>query len=172
MKKPIFVRALTESERATLRAGLRSSEAFTLRRSQILLASTEGQTPRQVARQLGCADQTVRNVIRAFEAEGVACLEQKPSRPKTLKPELDAAKCEKVRGLLHQSPRTFGKNRSLWTLGLVAEVCFERRLTRALVSDETIRAALGRMSVSWQRARDWITSPNPEYARKKKRATG
>lgn len=172
MKEPIFVRSLTESERATLRAGLRSSAAFTLRRSQILLASTQGQTPRQIVRQLGCTDQTVRNVIRAFEAEGVACLEQKSSRPKRVKPELDAAKCEKLRGVLHQSPRSFGKNRSLWTLGLVAEVCFERGLTRTRVSDETIRTALGRMSVRWQRARDWITSPDPDYCRKKKPATG
>ena len=55
---------------------------------------------------------------------------------------------------------------------MVAEVCFEQGLTKALVSDETIREALRRMGVRWQRARDWITSPDPEYARKKRRATG
>jgi hypothetical protein len=58
MKEPIFVRSLTSSERATLRAALRSPQAFTLRRSQTLLLSADGKTPRQIARQLGCTDQT------------------------------------------------------------------------------------------------------------------
>ena len=172
MKEPIFVRSLTASERTTLRAGLRSSQAFTLRRSQTLLLSAEGKTPRQIARQLGCTDQTVRNVIRAFASEGLSCLEQKSSRPKTVKPELDDAKCEKLRALLHQSPRAFGKTRSTWTLNTVAEVCFSNQLTSRLVSDETIRDALRRMGVSWKRARDWITSPDPAYARKKRRGIG
>lgn len=36
MKRPIFVRELTDGERQALEAGLRSSEAFVLRRAQIL----------------------------------------------------------------------------------------------------------------------------------------
>jgi transposase len=171
MKEPIFVRSLTENERATLRAGLRSGDAFRLRRCQILLASAEQTTPRQIANLLGCTDQTVRNVIGDFQREGVECLRRKSSAPKSRRPELDEAKLEALRALLHNSPRNFNKPRSLWTLNLVAEVCFEQGLTKALVSDETIRDALRRMRVSWERARDWITSPDPEYARKKRRAT-
>src|SRR4051812_30800070 len=44
MKKPIFVRPLSDDERKTLKAGLRSPEAFVLRRCQILLASADGCT--------------------------------------------------------------------------------------------------------------------------------
>jgi hypothetical protein len=40
MKRPIFVRSLSDAERQHLEAGLRSSDAFVLRRCQILLAST------------------------------------------------------------------------------------------------------------------------------------
>jgi len=40
MKVPIYVRALSPVEQAGIEAGLRSSNAFTLRRSQILLASS------------------------------------------------------------------------------------------------------------------------------------
>jgi transposase len=172
MKEPIFVRSLTENEQASLRTGLRSGNAFTLRRCQILLASAQAKTPRQIAKLLGCTDQTVRNVIRDFESVGLACLKQKSSAPKTRKPELDEAKREKLRALLHTSPRHFDKSRSLWTLNLVAEVCFEQGLTQTRVSDETIRAALRRMQVNWQRARDWITSPDPQYVRKKRRQIG
>jgi transposase len=171
MKDPLFVRSLTKSEHTCLRTGLRSTLAFTLRRSQILLLSAERNTPRQIARHVGCTDQTVRNVIRAFAMEGLGCLEQKSSRPKAAKPELDEAKCEQVRALLHQSPRQFGKARSAWSLPMVAEVCQESGLTKSLVSDETIRNAIKRLGIRWKRARDWITSPDPAYTRKKRRGT-
>src|SRR5262249_38723987 len=114
MPAPLFVRALTPQERATLQlqAGRRAAEAFIMRRSQILLASAEGHTPRQIAQRLGCGDQTVRNVLWAFAREGLGCLQQKSSRPKTTKPQLDDTKADKLRELLHTSPRELGKARS------------------------------------------------------------
>jgi transposase len=172
MPAPLFVRSLTEEERATLHAGRRAAEAFTLRRSQILLASAEGHTPRQIAQHLGCGDQTVRNVLRAFAREGLGCLQQKSSRPKTTKPQLDAAKADKLRELLHTSPRGLGKARSTWTRAMVAEVCEERGLTPQQVSDETVRTALRRLGINWKRAKHWITSPDPAYVRQKRRAIG
>ena len=53
MKRPIFVRLLMDAEREQLEAGLRSTEAFVLRRCQILLASCEGEWAPQIARQTG-----------------------------------------------------------------------------------------------------------------------
>jgi hypothetical protein len=46
-------------------------------------------------------------------------------------------------------------------------VCQELGLTERQVSIETIRLALRRLKVGWRRAKDWITSPDPAYARKK-----
>jgi hypothetical protein len=73
--------------------------------------------------------------------------------------------------MLHQSPRKFGKDSSLWTLAMAAQVSFEEGLSADRVSGETIRATLARMGVRWQRAKRWITSPDPLYARKKDAAT-
>ena len=73
--------------------------------------------------------------------------------------------------MLHQSPRTFGKPTGVWTLGLASEVAWAEGITAERVSDETIRQALLRLDVRWRRAKQWITSPDPEYARKKARAT-
>src|SRR5215207_4541045 len=58
MKRPIFVRPVSDAERETLEAGLRSPDAFTLRRCQILLASDRGENAYQIARSLGCNPQT------------------------------------------------------------------------------------------------------------------
>lgn len=171
MKPPLFVRALTSTERQQLQAGLRSAEAFTLRRCQILLASDQQQTPQQIASNLGTASASVRHVIHAFQDEGLACLKPKSSRPKTVKPVLDSSQAESGKALLHQSPRTLGKDTSLWTLPLLATVCCERGLTPRLLSGEAIRLALKRFGIRWKRARHWITSPDPEYARKTTPAT-
>jgi hypothetical protein len=56
-------------------------------------------------------------------------------------------------------------------LELAAEVSFEQGLTRERVTDETIRATLQRLGIQWKRAKRWITSPDPAYARKKAAAT-
>jgi transposase len=171
MRPPIFVRTLTAAERSHLQAGLRSRASFTLRRCQILLASASGQSPDRIAAHLGCTAMSVRNAIHAFHAEGLACLQEKSSRPHSARPLLDASFDEPLRALLHQSPRTLGKSRSTWTLALVAEVCFERGWTPRVLSPEAIRLAVRRLGLSWRRAKHWITSPDPAYARKKKPAT-
>jgi transposase len=167
----MYIRPLTPKEREQLEAGLRSSEAFTLRRCQILLASARGQRPAQIAQQLSCATQSVRNAIHAFHRRGLASLAAQSRRPKRTRVVLDAGKAEQLRALLHERPRAFGKPRSTWTLHLAAEVCGERRLTPSPVSIETIRQALKRLGVSWRRAKRWITSPDPQYALKKSTAT-
>jgi hypothetical protein len=167
MQTPLYVRPLTADERALLETGLRSASAFTVRRCQSLLASAEGQATTTIAHDLRCTDQTVRNAIHAFHQRGLSALQPQSSRPHTTVTIFDAGRCEALRALLHQSPRTFGKPTSRWTLALAAEVSFAQGLTPRLVSDETIRVALRRLRVSWKRAKHWITSPDPAYARKK-----
>ncbi len=171
MKDPLFVRPLTATEQAELQAALRSPDAFTLRRAQILLQSARGQPARAIADALGCCTQSVRNALRAFDQQGLDCLRRQSNRPKSARPTLDDDRCEQLKHLLHQSPRTFGKATSLWTLELAAQVCFEQGLAQHQISDETIRRALRRMKTNWKRAKHWISSPDPAYARKKGHAT-
>jgi len=172
MQTPLCVRPLTADERATLETGLRSPSAFTVRRCQRLLARAEGQPTTTIARSLRCTDQTVRNALHAFHQRGLAALQPQSSRPHTTSGIFNAGGCESLRALLHQSPRTFGQPTSRWTLALAAEVRFAQGLTPRLVSDEAIRVALRRVGVAWKRAKQWITSPDPAYARKKNGATG
>lgn len=171
MKAPIFVRPLTDAERPALEAGLRSNDAFVLRRSQILLASARGERAPQIAHNLHLASQTVRNAIRAFNGRGLEALKESSNRPKSIRQAFDEERAQKLKSLLHQTPREFGKETSLWTLDVAADVSFEQGLTRERVSDETIRQTLKRLGVNWKRAKKWISSPDPEYARKKVLAT-
>ena len=173
MREPIFVRPISNEERLALEEGLRSSDAFVLRRCQILLASSWGERAPRIARALGCNDQTVRNAIHAFNDAGTEeALGKGSSRPRTIHAAFDGRRAEKLREMLHQSPRRFGKPTSLWTLELAAAVSFEEGLTEGRVTGETVRATLERLGVRWLRAKRWITSSDPEYAQKKGAETG
>ena len=171
MHPPIFVREPSGAERAQLEASLRAPSAFTVRRAQIVLLSAAGRRPSEIAPGLCCAVQTVRNGIRAFNATGLAALTAGSSRPRSAAPVLDGAKREQLRTLLHQSPRAFSQPRSTWTLALLAQVAHAQGLSATVLSAETIRRALLRLDVSWRRAKRWLTSPDPAYARKKAGAT-
>jgi len=171
MQTPLFVRPLAADERATLETGLRSSSACTVRRCHILRASAEGQSTTTIAHDLRCTAQTVRNALHAFHQRGETALQPPSSRPHTLATIFTPGVCASLRALLPQSPRTFGTPTSRWTLALAAEVSVAQGLTPRLVSDEAMRVALRRLRVSWTRAKQWITSPDPAYARKKNGAT-
>jgi hypothetical protein len=172
MKRPIYVRPLTDAERDAVEAGLRSSDAFTLRRSQILSASARGEQVPRIARSLSCNEQTVRNAIHAFNQAGLAALTKRSSAVHTDQAAFTPAAAERLRELLHRSPRDFGHKTSLWTLDLAAEEAHKQGLTAARVTGETIRATLARPGGRWLRAKAWVTSPDPAYARKKGRAIG
>ena len=167
MRKPIFIRRLTDDEREKIQAGLRSSDAFVLRRCQILLASSRGQRAPAIASQLGCNDQTVRNVLHSFNASGLAVLQEVSSRPHQLRTTFSEEGCQQLKDLLHRSPRDFGRDRGTWTLELAAQVSFEQGIIDDEVSTETIRRALKRLKTNWKRAKHWITSPDPQYLLKK-----
>ncbi len=169
MQAPLFIRPLTEKEQAELEAGRRSSQGFTVRRSLMLLASAEGKPTTTIASLIGCSDQTVRNAIHDFHERGLAVLQPKSSRPHTTHEVFDALSRQRLRALLHQSPRTFGKNTSIWTLDLAAEVSVTVGIASRPISRETIRNALRQLGVRWKRAKHWITSPDPDYVRKKTR---
>ena len=168
---PLCVRDLASEERASLEAALRSPDAFPVRRAQVLLASARKERVSRIASSLSCSAQMVRNVIHAFNRSGLESLVRESTRPKSSQPVLDEVRREQLQHLLHQSPRAFGKPKSLWTLDLAAEVCFEQGITPERMSHETIRRALKRLGTSWKRAKHWITSPDPQYERKKNAGT-
>jgi transposase len=98
---------------------------------QILLASDRGKNAYQIAHELGCNPQTARNAIHAFNQKGLPeALQPGSKHLHTVHRAFDPEQAEALRELLHQKPRTFGKDTSLWTLDLAAEVSFEEGLTK------------------------------------------
>jgi len=69
------------------------------------------------------------------------------SRPKKIRAAFDEGRAERLREMLHRSPREFGKDTSPWTLALAAEVSLEEGITEERVTAETVRVTLERMGI-------------------------
>jgi transposase len=167
MSAKIYVRAYTEKEREEIETRLRNKDSFVLRRSQILFFSAEGLSIDEIAQRVGYHRETVRLLINAFNEKGVVVLKKGSKRPHNIQRAFSEEKAEKLKELIHHSPREFEKPTGLWTLALLAEISFAQGLTEKEVSDETIRQTLKKLGVRWKRAKKWLSSPDPHYAHKK-----
>ncbi len=167
MEATLFVRALSFEEEYRLKRFVSGKDAFSMRRAQMILGSARGLSVQAISEQVGQSPPTVRAVIHLFNTQGERCVRRGSHRPKSAAPLLDQGACEALRELAHRSPREFGQACSVWSLVALAQVAWEQGLTPRLVSDETVRRALGRVGVSWKRAKTWIVSPDLRYEQKK-----
>src|SRR5512133_2539024 len=100
---PLYVRTLIEAEREQPEAGLRSADAVVLRRYQILLASARGQHATTIGANLGCDDETVRRVIKVFNARGLTVLEAGSRRPHQTQAAFPQPEAEQLKEMLYKS---------------------------------------------------------------------
>lgn len=161
-------RPLSDEERAALASWQRSPKrvAF-LRARTILLAEREGSAT-EIARVLGLDAQTVRETLHRFEAGGLSGIEPKPhpGRPRIF----GEREADVLIELLHDWPTAHGGPDERWTLTTAARA-LAQELDVARVSIFTVRHLLKRRRFSWQRAKEWLKSPDPQYAFKKSGVT-
>ena len=167
MSAKVYVREPREEERKEIEAGLRSQDGLVLRRSQVILFSAEGMSIDEIAQRVGYHRESVRLVIKTFNEKGVTVLKKGSRRPHHIQRAFSQANAERLKELIHRSPRDFEKPTGLWTLALLAEISFAEGLTEKEVSNETIRQTLKHLGIRWKRAKHWISSPDPHYAHKK-----
>lgn len=161
------------AERRELREGLKDRNGIVVRRSQaVLMSANEGLIPRAIADRLEWNRESIRQVIHAFNEHGTACLYPRSSaRPDDQRAFKDEAR-ERLREMILCSPREFGRDTSLWTLDLLAEVSYEQGLTDHRVHLDTISETLKQMGMPWKRAKKHIQSPDPNYDTKKNGVIG
>ncbi len=99
----------------------------------------------------------------------MAALPKGSSRPHTVHAAFDAAGAERLRALLHRSPRDFGHPTSLWTLELAAETAHAEGLTATRVTGETVRATLARAGSAGSAPSAGSPAPTRRTSEKKRR---
>lgn len=171
--RPIYARPITEEERQKLRGELKSNKGVVVRRSHIILMSADEDLKAQaIAKRVGYSDETVRQVIQRFNQEAVQAIYPKSNaRPDDQRAFKDIARKD-LKAIVHQSPRDFGCESSMWTLQLLAEVSYQEGLTDWVVHSDTVGETLHQLGVNWKKAKRHIQSPDEHYSRKKNDATG
>jgi transposase len=166
-KRPLTVRSLSPGEHAELDALYRRTRHVRLRsRAQmILLAREQGMIASEIATIVRCSEQTVRNWIRRFNAEGTEGLRNRPQprEPVKVTPEYR----ERLLQVVRRRPRAMGQPYSLWTLQRRADFMAEE--TGLRLSHEGVRLVLKAEGIKMSRPQHKISSPDPEYELKKRR---
>ncbi|NIN69865.1 MAG: helix-turn-helix domain-containing protein [Anaerolineae bacterium] len=160
----IYVRELTPAELAQVRDLARSSDTVTHRHARAVLLSAQRVRVLEIAERLDYCARAVRNLIKAFNKDGVKAVSRRksPGRPRICDQEARDA----ILDLLHKPPSTFGIESALWTTKALAEVAVRQGIVPQ-ISDETIRIEIKRARMRWQRAKRWTTSSDPDYDKKR-----
>lgn len=135
------------------------------RAQMVLLAAERSLVAADIAAIVRQDEETVRRWLARYEAEGAPGLSDAP-RPGA------PGKCtvayrEQLVECVRRRPRSLGLPYSLWTLQRLADHLAEQ--TGLRLSDETVRRALKADGIVLSRPQHTITSPDPEYALKKRR---
>ena len=134
-------------------------------RSQIILLSFNGLSAPKIANIVGLSDESVRHHIQRYRDDGIAGLydKERSGRPAIVTP----AYIELATRTVRQRPRALGLSFSVWTLDRLLDYLKEQ--TGITVSYETLRTHLLAHGFSFSRPQHKVSSPDPEYAQKKRR---
>lgn len=160
LQTPEQIQALDELYRVTKDVRLRS------RAQMILLAAEKGWTASVISEVVRCDENTVRLWLKRYLAEGIEGLQDAP-RP-GISPKVTPEYEEKLLATVRVRPRSLDLAFSTWTLQRLADYLAEE--TGIRVSAETVRLHLAKQEIVLSRPQHKISSPDPEYAVKKRRS--
>jgi transposase len=131
----------------------------------VLLSAEQRLKVPQIAAIVRESEATVLRWLKRYRAEGLEGLHDAP-RPGRPSPMTAVYKAELLTAV-RRRPRSLGLPFSLWTLQRLVDYLAEE--TGIRVSDETVRRALKHADIVLSRPQHKISSPDPEYAVKKRR---
>jgi transposase len=167
MRKPVEIPIPTAEETKALDDLYRTTRDVRLRtRAQIvLLAGEQRLSAPAIAAIVREDDQTVRNWLKRYLAEGIEGLKDRPMPGAP--PKITQAYEEQLLAAVRRRPRSLGQPYSMWTLQRLADYMAEQ--TGIRVVGETVRKLLKKGEIVLSRPQHKITSPDPEYLLKKRR---
>jgi transposase len=167
MAEPVRARRLTEQEGQRLTALVRRGRAHPIRvrRATIILASSSGTPVSAIARLVAADEDTVRDVIHAFNEQGLAALDPQwaGGRPRLITDDDIAF----VVTTATTRPAKLGCPFTRWSLRKLAAYLARRphphgHERRIVISRERLRQILHNKNVTLQRTRTWKESTDPD----------
>jgi len=163
----IKVRSITDEESEILDGWQRGDDIIRYRRARILRLSDADWRCSAIAEVLALHVETVRWVIKAFNKGGIEAITPRPrsgGRPPGYTQEVADVALDLVR---QEPPDQEG--RATWTLHRLARAIASRFENIDTMSHEAVRRLLKLRDIVYYQAKQWLTSPDPHYERRKRR---
>jgi transposase len=164
--EPVRVRRLTDQEGQRLQQIVRrgSISSVRYRRALMLLASAGGNRVPVIAQLVQADEDTLRDVIHAFDEKGLACLDPRwaGGRPRRLS---DGDE-DFVIATATTRPVKLGQPFTRWSLRKL--VAYLRKVHGRVIriGREALRCLLARRGITFQRTKTWKESPDPDRGAK------
>ena len=167
-------RDVVEERKIRKLAGARHAPGDWIRRTRMITASWDGKSTAQIAQELGCHPQTVRERLHRFNTHGLEGLGDRPGSGR--KPRLTETERSRIVALVATTPPgrlTRGSDGTLeaeqdgapscWTLDSLTETL---RAEGIVVGRSQVRRILVAEGIKWRRPRSWTTSKDPYFVPK------
>ncbi len=162
MAEPVRARRLTDQEGQRLLQIVRRGmhESVRVRRAMIIMASASGTLVPAIARLVAADEDTVRDVIHAFNAKGLAALDPRwaGGRPRRISDE----DIEVIVAAATTRPGKLGQPFTRWSLRKLADYLACRPGGPVTIGRERLRQILHERGISFQRTRTWKESTDPD----------
>mgnify|MGYP001328662396 CR=1 FL=1 len=159
MAEPVRARRLTDQEGQRLQQIVRRGKhgSIRVRRAMIIMASASGTPAPAIARLVAADEDTVRDVIHAFNAKGLAALDPQwaGGRPRRISD--DAVQV--IVTTATTRPEKLGQPFTRWSVRKLAAFLAVQGIT---VGRERLRQLLRERGISFQRTRTWKESADPD----------
>jgi transposase len=126
----------------------------------VVLASSRGSPPTEIARSMHASPEWVRDVIHAFNRDGLRSLRPRwgGGRPR----QIDEAARARITAIAKTHPQLMGEPYACWSLSRLRAHLLRRNVVRA-ISEERLRQILADEGVSIQATKGWKRSPDPDF---------
>jgi len=160
----LSTRSFSQDEKQRLYELLDHPDPQIRRRAKAVLLSAEGPSANQLVPMVNLTAKSIRKWIARFNAQGVEAL-VKESKSPGRKPTFTPQQRQKMVQLALTPPQSLSKPFTSWSLDkLVAEL---QEAQQIRISKSWLSQILKEHGLSPQRSKQWITSPDPDYALKK-----
>ena len=162
MAEPVRARRLSDQEGRRLQQIVRRGKhgSIRVRRAMIIMASASGTPVPAIARLVAADEDTVRDVVHAFNEKGLAALDPKwaGGRPRLISDE----DISLIVAAATTRPEKLGQPFTHWSLRKLAAYLAGEAPRRVRIGRERLRQILHQRGISFQRTRTWKESTDPD----------
>jgi len=148
MYQPLYVRPLSEEEKAELQRASQSANREESARAAVVLLSAEGKTAGEIGQLLNAHPSNIKKWIRRFNQEGLSGIVVRKRGPQGgPRPRFTQQQIQELLRLYETPPASLGYPFKEWTPQKLATAAMERHIVET-ISHVTVRQILNRNSMA------------------------